>query len=273
MDEAVVAPVEQQPVSQTPAPPTEPTGWMSPTGEFRNGAPEQIQQLLDKKQWKTVEDLVTGYDNLEKFNGGGDHLSIPEEGDTEAWSALYNKIGRPAEADAYELSYEGDMQISDELTGDFKKFAHVLGLNQKQFNEIVGFQLDAISAQIGANSDANIASLKQTFGEDKYETKLSESLAIAEKHGLSEGLEAEGIGSSPTVIRLLNMVANMDAEDTLTPSNPLISEQTPSEELKSLMESDAFSDKFDRNHGDVMKRFMELNQFIANSGQGRSPRT
>jgi hypothetical protein len=255
------------------APVIEPTGYLSPTGEFGEGVPDNIQALLDKKQWKTVDDIVDGFVNLEKFNGGGEHIRIPDTEDAAGWNDVYTKLGKPEAADNYAVNYEGDIGISDELTSQFKGFAHNLNLSQTQFDKVVNFQLDAVQGQEEAMKEQNIAQLKRDFGETTYESKMQESLTVAEKHGMLEGIEAEGLGSSPAVIKLLQMVAGMDAEDTIAPVNPAITGQkTPQDELGDLMQTDAFTDKFNPKHKDTMKRFMELNMTIANSGQGRAIR-
>ena len=265
--------------AQTTAPATEPTGWMSPTGEIRDGAPEAVANLLGTKKWTTVEQLATGYIDLEKFTGVGKHLVIPEAEDAEGWSNVYNQLGRPETHDKYEFGYEGDVTISDELVGQFKQFAHGLGLTQKQFNDVVKFQLDAVAAQSEAydaqsvtKTEENIVALKQKWGETNYAVKVKGARIIADSLGIYQTLEAKGLASDPEIIEMLDTIASRTAEDVITPQTPITAAKSPQEELDELKKSESFLKRFDPKHKATMTRFMQLNQMRANTGQAQQPR-
>lgn len=274
--------VDTEPIkpAQTTAPETEPTGWMSPTGEIRDGAPEAVASLLSNKQWTNVEQLVDNYVMLEKQQGGpGKHLVIPEVEDAEGWNDVYKQLGRPETHDKYEVSYDGDVEISEELTGQFKQFAHGLGLTQKQFESLVNFQLDAVGAQteayntqVSAQKEENIQALKQKWGEVNYGVKVKGARIIADSLGIYQTLEAKGLASDPAIIEMLDTIASRTAEDVITPQSPETSTKTPQEELDEIKKSESFLKKFDPKHKETMKRFMDLNQEIANAGQARQPR-
>jgi len=273
--------VDTEPIkpAQTPAPSTEPTGWMSPTGEIREGAPEKIRELLEKKKWTNVEQFFDSYVELEKFKGIGEHLVIPEAEDAEGWDDVYKQLGRPETYDKYELAYDGDVQISDELVGQFKQFAHGLGLSQKQFGEIVKFQLDAVTAQTGAyeeqltaQKEENIQALKQKWGEANYAVKVKGARIIADSLGIYNTLEAKGLASDPDIISMLDTIANRTAEDVITPQSPATPQKSPQEELNEIKKSESFLKKFHPEHKETMARYMQLCQLVANAGQGRAPR-
>ena len=265
--------------AQTPAPPTEPTGWMSPTGEIRDGAPEKIRELFEKKKWTNIEQGFDSYLELEKFKGIGEHLVIPEAEDAEGWDNVYKQLGRPETYDKYDLAYDGDVQISDELVGQFKQFAHGLGLTQKQFGDLVRFQLDAVAAQTGAyetqlatQKEENTQALKQKWGEANYAVKVKGARIIADSLGIYNTLEAKGLASDPDIINMLDTIANRTSEDVITPPTPPTPTKSPQEELDDIKKSEAFLKKFHPEHKATMLRFMELNQIVANSGQARQPR-
>ena len=265
--------------AQTTAPVTEPTGWMSPTGEIRDGAPEAVRNLLEAKKWTNVEQLATGYVDLEKFTGIGEHLVIPEVEDASGWNNVYNQLGRPETYDKYELSYDGDMPISDELVGQFKQFAHGLGLTQRQFEEAVKFQLDTVvaqteayNAQLATQQEENIAALKQKWGEVNYEVKVKGARIIADSLGIYQTLEAKGLASDPVIIEMLDTIASRTSEDVITPQPPAAAQKSPLEELGELKKSEPFLQKFHREHKTCMARFMELNQLVVNAGQAQQPK-
>ncbi len=273
--------VSTEPVkpAQTTAPETEPTGWMSPTGEVREGSPESVQKLMEAKKWTTMEQVVSGYNELEKFQGIGNHLVIPEAEDAEGWENVYKSLGRPEEADKYEVAYEGEVQISDELTSSFKQFAHKVGLTQKQFNDVVNFQLDAVTAQLEAagvanttKQEANVATLKEKYGEANYGAKVTGARIIADSLGIYNTLEAKGLASDPDIIDMLVTINERTSEDVITPQPPPAPPKSLQDQLKDIKENPAYMDKFHADHKAVMVQYMALNQEIANSGQAKQPR-
>ncbi len=266
--------------AQTPAPNTEPTGWMSPTGEIREGAPENIRDLLEAKKWNNINQIVDGYNDLEKFTGIGKHLVIPETDDSDGWKDVWNIMGRPETHDKYTLDYAGDVEISEELTGQFKEFAHGLGLTQKQFNAIVGFQLEAVGAQteaydsqLASQIKENTTALKQRWGEANYEAKVKGARIIADSLGIYQTLEAKGLASDPEIIQMLDTIASRTTEDVITPQAPAVAQKSPQARLEEIQKSEAFTSKFHKDHKAIMVEYMGLNQEVANAGQAQAPRS
>lgn len=272
---AEILQVDTEPVkpAQTPAPDTEPTGWMSSDGEIREGAPENIRALMEKKKWTNINQVFDSYGELEKFKGIGEHLVIPEAEDAEGWNNVYKQLGRPETHDKYEFDYDGNVPISDELVGQFKQFAHGLGLTQKQFGDVVRFQVDAVAATVeaentqrAAQTEANIQVLKQEWGETNYEVKVKGARIIADSLGIYETLEAKGLASDPVIIKMLDTIANRTSEDVITPQPPAPAQKSSLEELEEIKKSESFLKKFDPKHKETMKRYMDLNRIIANEG-------
>jgi len=275
--------VDTEPVktAQTQAPGSEPTGWMSPTGEIRDGAPENVRTLLESKKWNNINQIVDGYGELEKLVGVGEHLVIPKVDDPEFATKMgdvFNRLGRPDTSDKYEYEYEGDVEISDELTGQFKEYAHSLGLTQDQFNKIVNFQLDAVAAQSQAYTEQaeaqrqeNISALQLKWGAN-YETKIKGAKIIADSLGIYQTLEAKGLASDPVIIEMLDTIANRTSEDVITSVTTSSPTKTPQEELEEIKKDESFLKRFHPKHKETMARFMALNQIIANAGQSRQPR-
>lgn len=280
MTEIMDAPAAEPAIAaQTRAPASEPSGWMSPEGEIREGAPENIRTLLEKKKWTNINQVVDNYTELEK-KAYSQQVVVPGEDDVEGRNSIYAQLGRPDTFDKYEVTNESGIDLSEELTGQFKQFAHGLGLNQKQFSDIVGFQLDAVKGQATAY-EAQQAQVRETNVQamkDKWQTQYDPTIqrvdAMAEKLGVAEYFKGLGIDREPEVVNMLLTLSNSDKEDSLTsqkaPSRP---SKTPYEELTDIKKSDSFMDKFHPEHKQTMTRYMDLNQQIANAGQGRAPRS
>lgn len=251
--------VDTEPIkpAQTPAPPTEPTGWMSPTGEFKEGVPEKVKALLDAKKWTTVEQVIDGYNELGAFKGIAEIME-----------------NVPSTADGYEYTYsgEGESPINNELLNNFFQLAHTKKWPKQYVQDVIDFQLDAIvaqteayDAQMATQKEENVKALKKKFGEADYPVKIKNARIIADKLGIYKTLEAKGLASDPDIISMLDTIESRTAEDVITPPSPPVPTKSPEEELEEIKKSEAFMKKFDPKHKETMKRFMELNQIIANN--------
>ncbi len=269
-------------LAQSDAPVTEPSGWMNTNGDFGDGVPENIKTLLDAKKWTNVEQVVTGFTELEKYKGiaSGKHIVLPEDmNDSNAMSEVFNAIGRPESADKYEFKNETGVEISDELMTSFKQFAHNEGYSQKQLSGAIQFQLEAIKAsdeiftqQRKERRDGHIETMQQKW-QDKYETTQTKIDAAAEKLQVKSFFEEMGIDKEPEVINMLLTIANSDSEGSIGPDGtPAPVAKGLQEQLQELMKSEAFNQRFHQDHKKVVAEYMELNQKIANAGQGRAPR-
>ena len=274
--DAVAEPIKP---AQTVAPATEPTAWMSPDGEIRDGAPENIRTLMEAKKWNNIHQLAGGYTELEKFTGVGEHLVIPEAEDAEGWNNVFKKLGRPETFDKYEFSPEGDIPVSDELLNGFKQFAHKEGYTQKQLAGAVQFQLDAIAEsdkifkqQTADREIQNIQAMKNKWGEANYDSVFRGIEATAEKLKILGFLRERGIDKEPEIVNMLLTITNSDAEEVIHPASPVQPQKSPHERLGEIKKSEAFTNKFHEDHRKVMIEYMALNQEIANSGQAKAPR-
>lgn len=254
------------------------TGWVKPTGELGESAPEDIRDLFSKKKWNNIRQVVDGYKELEKFKGIGKHLVIPEADDKEGWNKIYNELGRPETPDKYQFEDDGDVPLNDTLTSRFKEFAHVEGLTQKQADSIVKFQRDVIketlaaeAAQKEAQKAENMKILQGKYKEDTP-AKIKDARDMADKLGIYNTLEEKGLASDPDIIIMLETIASRSDEGVITPTAPVEPQKSPAEELNDIMASEAFKQKFHKDHKAIMARYMELNQIIAASGKTRQPR-
>jgi hypothetical protein len=264
--------ISNEPVkkAESNAPDTEPSGWVGESEKFLEGAPETVAELLNAKKWKSATELANGYRELEKLKGAGSSgIVIPEEGDTEGWNKVFDTIGRPAEPKEYSLDYQGDMELDDNLMNSFKEYAHGLGLTQKQFNEVVNFQLEAMQGQqtqlddyyASVNEEAT-AALKKEWG-DKYEANTQKAFDVANKLGIFETLENRGLGSDPEIIFMLERIASSTDEDSLAPQTPPAQEKTAQEKMADIKANPAFLDKFHPDHSSLMDEFAIVAQELS----------
>lgn len=100
------------------------------------GLETENRSVVEAKQWKSIDDAITGYRNLESHASKA--LTVPGENATaDDWNKLYSKLGRPETADKYELKVDrtnlpADMPYDETLAVEFRNWAHEAGLNPKQ---------------------------------------------------------------------------------------------------------------------------------------------
>jgi len=145
MVELLDATTEPVKTAQTEAPGTEPTSWMPLSDEQRNTAPENIKNL-----WKSFDEVVNGYVDLEKILGRGEHIFKPESpDDTEGWAKYWSQLGVP-DIEGYEFEADEAVPFDDELLTRFKKFAIEHHYTKEQAAGAVQFQREIIKEVIPA---------------------------------------------------------------------------------------------------------------------------
>ncbi len=287
MTEILEVPTEPVKTAQTEAPSTEPTTWMALDDDFRNNAPDAVKDLITKKGYTSLGQFFDSYTELEKFKGIGEHLVIPEAEDAEGWENVYKQLGRPETHDKYDFEEDPDVPFGEEILDRFKQGAYKEGFTQRQAAWVLGLQRDIIKEvkkaedlQNAADTEADEtrkeeirSAYKQKWGgEVAFQNKIKDARVLADKLGIYQTLEAKGLTSDPEIINMLDIISLRTAEDVIAPQTPTTPQLTPIQERKEIMESEAFTSKFHKEHKNTMKRYMELNQVIANAGVENQPR-
>ena len=225
--------------------------------------PETVKSLVEKKGFKSVEDIASSYTELEKKLGSGEY-EIPGEDDLEGRNKLYDRLGRPESPDNYEVRVsEGSPEMDANLVDTFKIKAHSLGLTNAQFNELIQFQLDAVgesSASMAEEHNASIAKAEQAL-KSEWKEEYEKEVALAQKAvdtlGVADVLESKGLLSDPDMIKLFNNIGKAMGDAVIKKNND-IPAVTPERELSQIEASDAFVQKMHPDHRKVMQRWRHL---------------
>lgn len=170
-----------QQTQQTPAIPWLPNADADTVGYVQN------------KGWQSPADALTGYRNLEKMMGAeraGRTVVLPAEDTPEAWAPVFEKLGRPVNADGYKLT------VPEGQSPEFAKAAaaqfHALGLTSRQgealakwWNEQAGSMSQAQAAAEEAALQAETEGLKKDWG-NEYEHRTELTRRAVVKLGLEE---------------------------------------------------------------------------------------
>lgn len=151
---------------------TPPAGGMGTSNPWFSGFTDaDTRAFIETKGFKDPESLASAYRNLEKVRGvPADRLvTLPGDDKPESWNPIFDKLGRPAKPELYELAKaEG---VPDQFLQWQAKTFHELGLSKKQA-QALSTQWNSLAAQSKAN-DANaqkearaeqIANLKKEWG-------------------------------------------------------------------------------------------------------------
>jgi hypothetical protein len=250
--------------------------------EFSTEMNESTTSLMEAKGFAGMDAFAESYTSLETNRGQLDSsltemkgsLNIPEELTPENTAAMFNRLGVPADVSGYEVKYEGDAKLDDGLVNSFKEFALSKNIPAGTFNELVNFQIDAVTAatttandaqkvadeaKIVADNDAIKASEASLMAElgDKYESSMANAAEASKALGLDDLIEAAGKGSDPAWLKQLNVISSKLSEGTLKGNKEQSSEGREGE-LKTLIESEAFKNSMHSGHKAAHARYNKL---------------
>lgn len=154
--------------------------------------------------------VLKSYAHLESMNGR-DKIAVPKS--DEEWGAVYDKLGRPADASKYEVTKP---QLPEGVTYDeegekfMRDFGHKNGWNQKQFSAAYQALFERQASMQGewAKMDSEAkdkcaADLKREHG-DAYDANLQAGAAAMQQFldpDFYQFLESRGLANDPRMVR------------------------------------------------------------------------
>lgn len=135
-----------------------------------SGFKDDEKGFVEKKGWKSPQDLLSSYRNLEKTMGSERLLMPKGDDDKDGWNTVYDRLGRPKSADEYKFP-EGS---NPELTKEFAPVFHEYGVTGKaaaaiasKLNEVTARMNEAAEAEFAAKAEQEISQLTRDWGRDK----------------------------------------------------------------------------------------------------------
>lgn len=199
---------------------------VTPTIDWLPDADEVTVGLVQNKGWKAPKDVLTSYQQLEKFVGApADKIvRLPGEGAAkDELDAFYSKLGRPADPNGYEI------KLPDGADDSFAKTAagkfHELGLNKQQAQELVkwyeGQGATATQAQQQQSQAANLAqqeALKQEWGQ-AYDQQVTAARQFAQSAGV-DAATLDKLQSAMGYDGVMKFMAGLGAKMGAEPTYP-----------------------------------------------------
>lgn len=194
---------------------------MADNGDWRASLPPEYQTVESLGRFKSTGDLVKSYLDMEKFVSSTGRVPR-EDASSEDWGKFYTHWGRPEKAEYKVPDVPKEYGLDKEFQGNLMKIAHDMGLNQKQFNQMVMWGTDqtkGIFENQQRARDAALGELKSEWGY-RYETnrdRAHKTVAMLvdykPDHPFVQWLQSTGNEDNPVVLRFFHELSNRLGED------------------------------------------------------------
>lgn len=206
------APTGTGAVTPPPAATAAPAPWY---GEVSDPA---LKGWVENKQFKTPGDMVQSYHNLEKLFGhdkAGRTLVLPNENSSpEERAVFFEKLGRPATADKYEMPTEG---ADPNFTSWAQKTFFEANLTAEQA-KVVTEKYRELEQSVVAQRQQERASTTQADGEalrrewgKAYEDKMGQAKAAAREFGI-DAKAVDALESAMGYAGVMKFFANLGSK-------------------------------------------------------------
>ena len=151
--------VAVEPTSQVSAE-TQTTTTLTPetvVTDWKASLSDEIRSDKSLENIKDVEGLAKSYVHAQKMVGA-DKIPVPNKFATDKdWDAVYERLGRPADAAGYKYDLPEDQKIDDAALKNFSDQAHKLGLLPGQANGMVKFYNEMTAASMQESETTAVA--------------------------------------------------------------------------------------------------------------------
>jgi hypothetical protein len=234
--------------------------------------PEDLANEPSLRSFDDVGKLAKSYVHLVKRLGvPPDQLvRLPSSPDDTGWSEVYERLGRPNEVSGYEINAQ------DEVTGQYLQEAHKLGLSKVQARQLYDWYTKNQESNIAADRDAwqyqqqnYVQELQKEWGRDyaaNTDVARRAFLQLADAETLKL-VEETGIGNHPGLVKLMNKVGQLMAEDGLLQNDVGTSGNGGRVDiegrLSELMASDSpYWDGMHRDHDRYVQEALRLRELL-----------
>jgi hypothetical protein len=240
---------------------------------------EQYRELVEAKGFKSTEDILKSYSNLEKMVGGSIRIPNPDSSEEarkeffnklasvegvvkiptndEEKAVFYKKLGVPDTEDGYEV--EALKAVNPDIEKNFRKLAHKLGLNTDQVKGLVDFEMslqpsaEEIDQAVKQYNEYSLNTLKSAWGPD-FDNRAKATLEVLNKYGekYPDAVKElkETVGNNPALrIILGDLALTMQEKGTPTSHTPIgMSSEDAGQRIKDLESDKGFMKAYlDRN--------------------------
>ena len=266
------------PAPETPAGNPQPTPQPEPQQPVASWIPQELRGSASLTKFKTADDALKAYVNLESAFGKKFEEHLKEDADPSVKARLRAAMGVPEGASGYEdVKVPEGYEVDKGIVGSFKETAYKAGLTKAQANSLqewfIGQHLEQNTAQIAARvqeKEAALAELDKRWGAAKNRNVAMVQQLVSE-HGGAEvkaALDETGAGNDPRVLEFLARMAGKMAEDNLIqPTAGGLTVEDAKKEMQAIR-SDPKSPYWHKEHAghkQAVERVQYLTQYVSNA--------
>ena len=270
-DNTAVTPEPKTPVTPDPAKASDPVTPAAPTGDWRDGLPDDLRASKGLEKFKDKAALATSYLELERKIGAKGLIIPKPDAPQEEVDAFFNALGRPETPEKYEVEFPADypeVLKNDERVGEFRGVAHKLGLSAEQVKGVIDFYVKGNMADHGhyvgqmkeAKESAETA-LRTEWGEafePNCQVVLDAYNQFADQEFV-EYLESSGVGNDPRMARMFYKIGLAMSEDGKLKGGDVTSIGGSFEAQRvALMGHPAFKDQSHKDYRQVQDKLAAL---------------
>lgn len=199
---------------------------------WRSALPPEYQNSDQLSRFKDLGGLVKSYLDQERFISTTGRVP-KEDSKPEEWDKYYDHWGRPKDPKEYKVpDLPKEYALDDNFKSDMLKFAHELGLNQKQFNHMISWglkQSQGIFEQQQIARQQEVEALKSKWGfrfdskSERAKRTIAQLVGFKSDDPFVQWLQSTGNDTNPVVLEFFDRVAEEMGEDSF------VDEQTKQE--------------------------------------------
>ena len=178
---------------------------------------EESAELVQNKGWKSPDDALKSYSELEKMSSGRVKMPTSESSDDER-RAFFQKAGCPENPDGYEIVIPEEVsQFRDEGTENaLKQIAYEQGVSKPAFESIAKAYYDKIAGDMNASRVQGETELKKEFT-DKYDEVVNTANRFFDScsEDFCSMVKASGLANNPVFIKEFYNKGLQTMNDTL----------------------------------------------------------
>jgi hypothetical protein len=245
-------------------PAVKPAVEVKPPLEGASWHPAEFKGHAALNKFKTPEDAIKGYVNLETAFGKKFEENLKDDAPAEVKARVRAAMGVPESPDGYEAPKPPDgFELDKNVIGGFSKVAHEAGISKgawaKLSSAFVAMELErhtAIQAERAKEKETGMAALKQEWGA-AAERNIGLCQQVVNDFGgpeLKAYLNETGLGNHPKMVAFLAKMGQVLSEDNLMTPNPV---GTSAEDAKKEIAAIRAAAGADRKHPYVNKDHAE----------------
>lgn len=247
-----------------------PTDWTSTL-------PEAQRMYVQNKGFKDAAAVLDSYKSLETLMGTPKErlLRLPDKPDAPEWGEVYERLGRPKNADEYKFATPQGVEANKEFTSWAQKQFHELGLTRAQgetlaqrWNEYASGDSQKLAAEKVTQIKTEETALKREWGA-AYEQQTKTAFKAAQTFGLGQAevtkLES-ALGYSATMKFLASVGSKLGEDSFITGEqsggfNGALTPERALAEIEELKKDKEFVRKYNAGDRDSFKKMTRLHQF------------